>query len=131
MSNPFDGFKCNHCNIAFSIEPKPNGDIYCPLCSSKVHDMILRVEDSIHIMEKLKTRIYDNSFPSKKKRRIETVDGDDYSFDRKKYVKLTRVIDRNRNRYYELVEDPETGETIRLIDEPLTKHTGRGSAKKT
>ena len=41
-----------------------------------------------------------------------------------------RLIDKDANVYYELVKDPETGEIVRLCDEPLSDHTNRGSAKK-
>jgi hypothetical protein len=43
---------------------------------------------------------------------------------------LVRVIDRRNNRYRESVRDPSTGEVVRNVDEALTEHTGRGSARK-
>jgi hypothetical protein len=44
-------------------------------------------------------------------------------------MKLRRIIDRRNNRYQELVVDPQTGETVREVDEPLSEHRGHGSAK--
>jgi hypothetical protein len=43
---------------------------------------------------------------------------------------LHRVIDRRNNRYYERIEDEETGEVVRLVEEPLTEHQGRGDARR-
>jgi hypothetical protein len=45
-------------------------------------------------------------------------------------VKKTRHVDYEKDRYFEHVEDADTGEVIRHCDEPLTEHRDRGSAKK-
>jgi hypothetical protein len=44
-------------------------------------------------------------------------------------VRKTRLIDRERDVYYEHVEDAETGEVLRDCREPLSQHVGRGSAR--
>ncbi len=46
-----------------------------------------------------------------------------------RWHRIHRVIDRRGDRYYERIEDDETGEVVRLVDEPLTDHQGRGSAR--
>ncbi len=43
---------------------------------------------------------------------------------------VERTIDRVANEYYECVLDCDTGEVVREVREPLTKHTGRGSARR-
>ena len=43
---------------------------------------------------------------------------------------LPQVVDRINNRYRKLVIDPQTGEKLRDVDEPLSDHQGYGSAKK-
>ena len=40
-----------------------------------------------------------------------------------------RLIDRKNNRYREVVKDMKTGDVIHEVDEPLSQHTGHGSAK--
>jgi len=40
-----------------------------------------------------------------------------------------RIIDRKNNHYKELVVNTDTGEIVRDIEQPLSDHTGRGSAK--
>jgi hypothetical protein len=50
--------------------------------------------------------------------------------DRNKWVEVERTFDRANDRYVERIIDPETGEIIRLIDEPLSEHRGHGDARK-
>ncbi len=45
------------------------------------------------------------------------------------WVGKHRIIDRRGNIYYERVVDQETGEELRHIEEPLSEHTDRGSAR--
>ena len=45
-------------------------------------------------------------------------------------IQKERLIDRKSDRYKELVKDLETGEVIHETDEPLSQHTGHGSAKR-
>jgi hypothetical protein len=42
-----------------------------------------------------------------------------------------RRIDRDNDRYDEVVIDPETGEIVHESHEPLSEHWGHGSAKAT
>jgi hypothetical protein len=46
------------------------------------------------------------------------------------WVRISRVIDRQGNRYFEHVEDRNTGDVLRHIDQPLSSHVGRGSARR-
>lgn len=39
-----------------------------------------------------------------------------------RWHRVERVVDRRDNRYYEHIEDEETGEVIRHKDEPLSDH---------
>jgi len=48
----------------------------------------------------------------------------------RRQVHVERIIDRENDRYFERVTDYETGEVIRECEEPLSKHVGRGNAKK-
>jgi hypothetical protein len=47
----------------------------------------------------------------------------------RQHIHKMDVIDRRGNRYFEHITDNETGEIIRVVDEPLTDHRGHGSAK--
>jgi hypothetical protein len=41
-----------------------------------------------------------------------------------------KTENRRENRYTEVVKDPETGEIVHEVEEPLSEHRGHGSAKK-
>jgi hypothetical protein len=56
--------------------------------------------------------------------------GDDLYRKTGKWNELERTIDRANDRYREKITDPETGDVIRDLDEPLSKHRGRGDAKR-
>jgi len=43
---------------------------------------------------------------------------------------VTRIIDRRRGSYDELIIDRETGDVVREVHEPLSQHRGRGSARR-
>jgi Zn finger protein HypA/HybF involved in hydrogenase expression len=55
--------------------------------------------------------------------------GDSFSTERGRFMRLLQVVDRRNNCYRKLVTDPETGEVLRDVDEPLSDHQGYGDAK--
>jgi hypothetical protein len=46
-----------------------------------------------------------------------------------RWHRLFRRIDHEADRYSERITDAETGEVVRELEEPLSEHRGRGSAK--
>lgn len=60
---------------------------------------------------------------------IKSFTGADWSHSLQRFVEKIRILDRDNNRYVEKVVDPETGEVLRDVEEPLSEHQGRGSAK--
>lgn len=46
------------------------------------------------------------------------------------WMNLTRIVDRLKNSYEELITDIKTGKVIKHVKEKLTDHIGHGSAKK-
>lgn len=46
-----------------------------------------------------------------------------------KWVNRSVRVDRDNDKYSEVVEDKETKEIIHQCEEPLSKHTGHGTAK--
>ncbi len=60
---------------------------------------------------------------------IEEVTGDDFHRETAKWMNLSRVYDREHDLYKEIVTDPITGEVVHECIEPLSEHTGHGSAK--
>ena len=53
----------------------------------------------------------------------------DFYHDAQEWRHINRVIDRENDRYQEVIKGPD-GKVIRQVDEPLSKHTKRGSAKR-
>lgn len=60
---------------------------------------------------------------------VETFSGTDWSHRLQRFVRKQRTLDRDNDRYAEKVVDPETGEVLRDVEEPLSDHRGHGSAK--
>ncbi|MEM3846154.1 MAG: hypothetical protein QXU98_10695, partial [Candidatus Parvarchaeota archaeon] len=78
------------------------------------------LSEKIELREKIKSRKHPKG---KKKWSREYIQGDEMQKNGK-WVKKERLIDRENNRYYEKIIDPETKEVIHKCDEPLTEHTG-------
>ena len=55
--------------------------------------------------------------------------GADWSRDSRKWLRRAMRIDRDLDTYQEIVVDPDTGEVVHSEDEPLSSHTGHGSAR--
>ena len=56
--------------------------------------------------------------------------GDNLHRETGKWHRKERVIDRERNKYTEVITDSETGEVVHECEEHLTQHRGHGSAKR-
>lgn len=100
----------------------------CTYCGSNKLNRYLYLSDRIGLHENIKGK--SNKLPGKKKPAIEFQAGEERSVSLNKWVNKSRVIDRENNRYYEEVVDPDTGDVLHKCEEPLTKHFGPGSAKK-
>ena len=83
-------------------------------------------EGSLSFHKKLKSVV---RRAGKKEPSIEQVHGDDLHRDTGKLMHLTRIIDRENNRYHEVIKDKETDKVLHECEEPLSKHQGHGAAK--
>jgi hypothetical protein len=100
----------------------------CPSCGSLDRRVELLLESSIDVRSEVGLKAKE---PGARKPFVEQRVGDSYHRDSGRWNRLRRLIDRRRNRYVEHIEDGETGETLHDVDEPLTDHTGHGSARKS
>ena len=125
---------CSNCGeqlpleIAYSHDKPPCGN-----CGSTASHVTVTIEDTIALHDSLEWEGNDSNLPSRKKQkktRVEGKTGSEWSAHLQKMVHKERLIDRKSDRYQELVKDLETGEVIHEIDEPLSEHTGHGSAKR-
>jgi hypothetical protein len=61
---------------------------------------------------------------------LTTMSEPSWSHARQKWMHREKTENRRDNRYTEVVKDPDTGEIVHEIDEPLTDHRGHGSARR-
>ena len=98
----------------------------CPACGSTVRTFSAHVHESVTLREKIGLK---HKRPGYKKPIYESVSGEDLHRATGQWNQKTREIDRENNRYKEVIVNPQTGEVVRNVDEPLASHTGRGFAK--
>lgn len=99
----------------------------CPNCGSLSRMAKVHIEEKLGLHSDLGLEARS---PGEKKPFLEQKTGDSYWRKMGKWMRRNRIIDRRNNRYIKKVEDPNTGEIVRDVDEPLTAHRGRGSAKR-
>lgn len=128
MTNLVDPIACSDCGVqneehhsTSTIERNP-----FPSSDSMPRVLSVLVKDSFTIHEKIGMK---HKRLGHKKPIYESVAGDDLYRATGKWNELTREIDRQNDTYKEIIVDPQSGEVIRHIEEPLTEHTKRGSAK--
>jgi len=88
-------------------------------------------KDVVEAKIRLKIQARDPSRRSRHKVRSEQIVGDDYTHDTQKWNKKHKRIDVDNDWYSEKVTDSDTGEILHLCEEPLSKHRGHGSAKRS
>ena len=98
----------------------------CPSCGSIARTFNVHLNETLTLREKLGVK---QKRPGHKKPIYESVGGDDLHRDTGQWNHLSREIDRLNDRYREKIVNPKTGEVIREVDEPLSEHVTRGSAK--
>lgn len=98
----------------------------CPSCGSLARRFELKLEGSVglHSSLGLKARHAGERRPF-----LEHFSGGDFSTRWRRWMDKLRRIDREGDRYDEVVTDPETGEVIHETHEPLSEHPGHGSAR--
>jgi len=103
----------------------------CPQCGSRKKHVYLTFheKDGLTVRDMLTGKVKNPSLRSKDKVRKEFLSGDDLRRSDGKWMEKERIIDRDNDHYHEKVVDPETGEVLRDVTEPLSQHLGRGSAK--
>ncbi|MBB3045890.1 uncharacterized Zn finger protein (UPF0148 family) [Litorivivens lipolytica] len=124
-------FHCSECGETSDLQPEENGAIFCPLCGGTKGKLdvgfsfgVAAQMDSVRVVGK------NDSLPSKKKRRLEYRREHSLTVSTGRMSILERLIDKENDIYREKIIDKESGEIIHSDEEPLTDHTGHGSAKK-
>lgn len=119
-------YSCKHCKKELK-----ETEIPCPYCGKSGREILLEEFVNIEIFDSsLHKKKVPVKFKNKKHVAVELFTGAEKSEKLNRYMQKIRMIDRENNRYLEIVVDPKTKETLRYCDEPLTQHWGHGSAKK-
>jgi hypothetical protein len=85
----------------------------CPRCGSTSRRFGIHLESTVELKSQLGLKARS---PGEKKPFLEQKTGDDFFRKAGRWMALNRIIDRRRNRYFERVEDPETGVVLRRLD---------------
>ena len=119
---------CGKCKVALKEDShiRPDECVPCPSCGSTARIFEVTIHDGIVMKSKLGMKARHSSG---KKPFIEQVTGDDFHRKTAKWMNVSRVYDREHDLYKEIITDPVTREVIHECIEPLSEHTGHGSAK--
>jgi hypothetical protein len=98
----------------------------CPECGSLARLHKVEIHEELRVEGHLGMRL---RHPGKGKWMVQQHEGDSFFHKTGVWHRISRLLDRVNDLYTERVID-ENGEVIRDIDEPLSKHVGRGSAKR-
>lgn len=121
---------CTGCDHRFPREVAHlESPVPCPRCGSIERRIRIAAEEKVEIHDKITIKDKDLTLPRKKSVRGEYEYGSDFSEKHKKFLDKTRIIDRRNDKYKEVVIDLETSKVIHHCEEPLSKHTGHGSAE--
>lgn len=104
--------------------------ISCPKCGSDRIHFGISLGDKLDLHESVSGVAQDLSLPSRKRDRLRLFSGDQRRVSHGDWVDKKRVIDRDGDRYREVVKDKTTGDNVHEIDERLSEHKGHGSDKR-
>ena len=120
--------KCSDCGSDLPGFTGSEKDSPCPKCGSLKKEIEIIFEDTIEPPKEFFE--YKAKQKGKKKPVLEHQSGDEVRKSKGDWVKKTRTLDRENDKYKETVIDPITSEIIHHCEEPLSKHFNHGSAKK-
>ncbi len=118
---------CGECRAPLDESPStPAADRQpCPSCRSTSRFVSVHATETLTVHESVALKA--RHAPGRKPFR-EVKSGDDLHRDTGAWRNIHRVIDRENDRYDEVVRGSD-GEVIREVHERLSQHTGRGTAK--
>jgi hypothetical protein len=126
---PNTNVQCGDCGLPLDEDLNEPNRRPCPACGSTCRTFSRAAATTADFKEKVGLKVKDPLLTGKNKIRTEQVCGDELNHTTGKWIKKERVIDRQNDKYFESVIDPETGETLHHCDQPLSEHFGHGSAK--
>lgn len=118
--------RCSDCGLPLDVAAEEEREP-CGRCGSLRRVYSEHLESTVQVRTQLRWK---HKRPGFRRALAEGVSGSERSVRSGRWVTKTRLVDRQNNRYEELVVDEETGDTLHEACEPLSGHTGHGSAKR-
>lgn len=118
--------RCMDCHAVLDEEADGSPCPPCPHCGCTKRHIAITTEDTARIVVREDVRL-DNKDPSrlsKDKLRRQLRTGDSLHHNSGKWMQREQEVNKDTNRYRKRVVNPETGEVLRDVDEPLTEHRG-------
>jgi len=120
---------CTKCGIVVSENIQSSERIPCSNCGSILRNVDITVSETAKAYDSVRGKCKDPSRKSKDKLRADFFSGYEKQYSTGKIVKKTRIIDKDQDKYFEEVVDPEINEVIHRCEEKLSRHRGHGHAK--
>jgi NAD-dependent SIR2 family protein deacetylase len=120
--------RCSGCGASVDEPDRIEDRASCPACGSLARTMNVTLNDSIQVHESLAIKMRHGEVGKVKPFREQT-SGEDYHQDTGEWRQVSRLVDRENDRYAERIIDV-AGNVVREVDEPLSQHRGRGAAKR-
>lgn len=128
MGNLTQATRCGNCRERLNENPSllPEQRSPCPKCGSVSRHFEVGIFETLTARDAIgiKARHAGASKPF-----LESKFGWSFYRKMKQWFSREMVVDRENDKYKELVTNPETGEVIHHCEEPLSQHRGHGSAR--
>ena len=119
---------CSECGASVLEQGQVDDPEPCPGCGSTARKFAVILTDAAAAYDSLATKARHGDVGQAKPFR-EAFTGFDYHRDRHEWRQVSRVVDRENDRYIERIVDA-AGNVVRDVDEPLSQHRDRGAAKR-
>jgi hypothetical protein len=117
--------RCSDCGQPLDVADEKEREP-CDRCGSLRRTYSEHLESTVQMRTQLRWK---HKRPGFRRALAEGVSGSERSVRSRRWVTKARLVGRQNNWYEELVMDEETGEVLHEAREPLSGHTGHGSAK--
>jgi DNA-directed RNA polymerase subunit RPC12/RpoP len=125
---PNTNVSCSRCGASVPESGRIDDQMPCLSCGSTARTFAVTLTDTAEVHDSLGTKARHGDIGKVKPHR-ETFTGFDYHQDSKEWRQVSRVVDREADRYTERIVDA-AGNVVRDVDEPLSEHRGHGTAKR-
>jgi hypothetical protein len=120
--------ECGDCGTSLAqARNEAEAALPCPACGSTRRNIFAEIVESVNLRDGIGMKA---KRVGQKKPFVESLSVPSHSRSLGKLVHHERLIDRDKNLYYEKVSDYENGTVIHENKEPLSEHIGHGSDKK-